>query len=239
MAITQKKVAKLLGPVWAKYMWKQFKRPYMKKLRRYVRKRRSETTVYPEDTKTVFRAFRETQLDEVKVVILGQDPYHDGSADGLAFSNSGGTMDNISPSLKNILKEVENDVGFKSPAPDPDLSRWAEQGVLLLNTALTVEEGQAGSHCGIGWEQFTKRAVYLCSEKQQPVVFILWGNHAKNFAQTTSPNTPVPVDPFVDNEILRAYHPSPLSASRGFFGCEHFSKTNKYLKKYSLEPIDW
>jgi len=226
-------------------LWKEFNKKYLRHVQKYIAHRRKKTNVYPKSD-DVFRAFRECDPDDLKVIILGQDPYYNGMADGLAFSNRGYDYDECSPSLKNIFQEIENDVGFTTPAPDPDLTRWAQQGVLLLNTALTVEKGNPNSHQQIPvkdgtanlWRRFTETAVEICSAMDQPTVFMLWGNHAKSFlGEGCKPSNIDPLKP--GNRILRAYHPSPLSASRGFFGCEHFSKANKFLTKHELDPIDW
>lgn len=233
-------------------LWKEFNKKYMRIIQKFVRKERNNHTIYP-DKEDVFRAFRLTSPSNLKVVILGQDPYHDSSADGLAFSN-GGDYQNISPSLKNIFKEIENDVGFKDVAPDPDLSRWAEQGVLLLNTCLTVREGEANSHSKIGgeklWQRFTKKAVRICSAITKPIVFMLWGNHAKSFIKDIPPTIdPLKVKGFMDedesgeNKILQAYHPAAELYQNyddiAFFGCNHFSKCNEFLKNKGIDTIDW
>jgi len=233
-------------------LWKEFNKKYMRYLQKFVRKERKKYTVYP-DKEDVFRAFRLCSPSDLKCVILGQSPYHTGEADGLAFSN-GGDYQNISPSLQNIFKEVENDVGFKDVAPDPDLSRWAEQGVLLLNTSLTVREGDADSHLKIDgkklWQRFTKKALRICSAITKPVVFMLWGSHAKSFIKDTPPTIdPLKVKGFMDedesgeNKILQAYHPAAELYRNydkiAWFGCSHFSKANKFLKSKGIETIEW
>jgi len=193
----------------------------------------STKTIYPEP-ENIFRAFRACPISKLKVVILGQDPYHDGSATGLAFSNR--DLLRISPSLRNILKEVESDCynGLKIDQ-DPDLSRWAEQGVLLLNTALTVEKGNPGAHAKL-WAPFTKCVLEAISKECPAIVYLLWGAHAKGYLEHISRET---------NFILASPHPSPFSADKGFFGNKHFSKTNEILKEVgiSLEvdnyEIEW
>ena len=174
----------------------------------------------------IFRAFTLTPLDEVKVVILGQDPYHGvGQANGLSFSVEMGRK--IPPSLRNILKEVMDDT---AGMPIPDLSRWAEQGVFLLNSVLTVEEKKPGSHAHLGWEKFTNEVITIISNRKQGVVFMLWGQYAQK------------KEAFIDSSkhlILKAPHPSPLSAHQGFMGCRHFSKANHYLMEKQHRPIQW
>ncbi len=176
----------------------------------------------------IFSAFYSTQFDDVKVVIIGQDPYHGpGQANGLCFSVNPGVE--IPPSLRNIFKEIQNDTGGGIPA-DGDLSRWARQGVLLLNASLTVREHQPKSHAGRGWEQFTDAAVHALAEKRDNIVFLLWGSDA------------IRKGAFIDRNrhlVLTSPHPSPLSAHRGFFGNRHFSKTNEYLRLHGKEPIQW
>jgi len=224
-------------------LWKEFNRKYMRYLQKFVRKEREKYTVYP-DKKDVFRAFRLCSPSDLKVVILAQNPYHDGSADGLAFSN-GGDYQNISPSLQNIFKEIENDLGFEQVAHDPDLTRWAEQGVLLLNTSLTVREGGAESHLTINgkklWQKFTEKAIRMCSMLDQPTVFMLWGNHAKDYVEM---DYNPPIDPLKEgNRILKAYHPAAEVYQNydkvAFFGCNHFSQTNEFLKSHNITPINW
>lgn len=176
----------------------------------------------------IFNALRYTDYDDVKAVIIGQDPYHGfGQAHGLSFSVPPGVP--IPPSLRNILTELAADVGCKPPSCG-DLTPWAKEGVLLLNDVLTVREGQAGSHDGIGWQYLTGRIVSLLNEREKPMVFLLWGNYAlRRRENITNPN----------HLVLTAPHPSPLSASRGFFGCRHFSKTNRFLTANGIKPINW
>lgn len=187
----------------------------------------SEEEVYP-PKESIFSAFQATPLEQVKVVLLGQDPYHgEGQANGLAFSVSRGVK--LPPSLRNIYKELQEDCGISMPEHG-DLTSWAKQGVLLLNTSLTVEMGKAGSHRNLGWEEVTDSAISLVNQKENPVVFILWGNHAH--AKQSLITNPLHL-------ILTSAHPSPLSAYRGFFGCKHFSKTNEFLKNNGETPIQW
>lgn len=183
--------------------------------------------IYPE-SKDIFNAFNSTPLDQVKVVILGQDPYHGPhQAHGLCFSVQPGIQP--PPSLQNMFKELRRDLGFEIPAHGC-LQSWAYQGVLLLNATLTVEQGRAGSHQGQGWETFTDRAIQLVNSECEGVVFLLWGSYAQKKAA------------FIDSSkhlVLKAPHPSPLSAHRGFIGCGHFSATNEYLQRSSRQGIDW
>ena len=189
----------------------------------FVKEEYRQRTVYPPGP-CIFSAFEHCPFDKVKVVILGQDPYHEpGQAHGLCFSVQDGTP--FPPSLVNIFKEYSDDLGYPTPKSG-DLTRWAENGVLLLNTVLTVRGGMAASHRGIGWEQFTDRIITLLNERKEPIVFLLWGSFAKSKrALITNPN----------HHVLTAAHPSPLSAYNGFFGCRHFSKANALLPA----PIDW
>jgi uracil-DNA glycosylase len=176
----------------------------------------------------IFNAFNLTPFDKVKVVILGQDPYHGpGQAHGLSFSVPDGVP--FPPSLQNIFKELHDDLGVPM-ARSGNLEKWAREGVLLLNASLTVRAGQAASHSRHGWEQFTDAAICALSERREHLVFILWGNYA--IAKQAL------IDP-TKHLILKSVHPSPLSASRGFFGCHHFSQTNNYLEEHGIEPIDW
>lgn len=196
-------------------------------LAEYVRAEYSRTTVFPPAGK-IFAAFDICPFSRVKVVIIGQDPYHDiGQAHGLAFSVPKGVL--FPPSLRNIFKEISQDLNTPPPT-DGDLTRWAEQGVLLLNSSLTVRAHTPASHSTIGWERVTDAAIAALSAGREHIVFLLWGAHARRKAE------------FIDRSkhlILEAPHPSPLSASRGFFGCRHFSKTNEYLTAHGIEPIKW
>ncbi len=201
---------------------------YYKKLKEEIDKRYETTTVFPEK-QNIFKAFSLTKLDNLKVVILGQDPYHGfGQAQGLAFS----TPANIKnpPSMQNILKEIHSDLGKKSFCEDGDLTSWAKQGVLLLNTILTVEEGNPKSHHSLGWEVFTDNIIKYISDNCEDTIFILWGSPA--ISKTKLIDTK-------KHHILTAPHPSPLSSYRGFFGCKHFSQTNNILKSLNKEAIIW
>ena len=201
---------------------------YYKKLKEEIDKRYETTTVFPEK-QNIFKAFFLTKLDNLKVVILGQDPYHGfGQAQGLAFS----TPANIKnpPSMQNILKEIQSDLGKKSICEDGDLTPWAKQGVLLLNTILTVEEAKPKSHHNLGWEVFTDNIIKYISDNCEDTIFILWGSPA--ISKTKLIDTK-------KHHILTAPHPSPLSSYRGFFGCKHFSQTNKILKSLNKEAIIW
>ena len=193
----------------------------------YVAQRRQITTVFPAP-ENVFNALRQTEFDDVKVVILGQDPYHGvGQAHGLSFSVQSGVS--FPPSLQNIFQELVDDVGCTWPTSG-DLTKWAQQGVLLLNTVLTVEQGQANSHKGMGWEVFTNRIIQVLNERSKPIVFILWGRPAQMKQQLiTNPH----------HVVLTAPHPSPLSAYRGFFGSKPFSQVNAYLRQWGEQTIDW
>ncbi len=201
---------------------------YYKSLEKEINKRYETTTVFPEK-QNIFKAFFLTKLDNLKVVILGQDPYHGfGQAQGLAFS----TPANIKnpPSMQNILKEIQSDLGKKSICEDGDLTPWAKQGVLLLNTILTVEESKPKSHHNLGWEVFTDNVIKYISDNCEDTIFILWGSPA--ISKTKLIDTK-------KHHILTAPHPSPLSSYRGFFGCKHFSQTNNILKSLNKEAIIW
>ena len=201
---------------------------YYKKLKEEIDKRYETTTVFPEK-QNIFKAFYLTKLDNLKVVILGQDPYHGfGQAQGLAFS----TPANIKnpPSMQNILKEIQSDLGKKSICEYGDLTPWAKQGVLLLNTILTVEEAKPKSHHNLGWEVFTDNIIKYISDNCEDTIFILWGSPA--ISKTKLIDTK-------KHHILTAPHPSPLSSYRGFFGCKHFSQTNNILKSLNKEAIIW
>jgi uracil-DNA glycosylase len=201
---------------------------YYKKLKEEIDKRYETTTVFPEK-QNIFKAFSLTKLDNLKVVILGQDPYHGfGQAQGLAFS----TPANIKnpPSMQNILKEIQSDLGKKSICEDGDLTPWAKQGVLLLNTILTVEEAKPKSHHNLGWEVFTDNVIKYISDNCEDTIFILWGSPAISKTKLIDRKK---------HHILTAPHPSPLSSYRGFFGCKHFSQTNNILKSLNKEAIIW
>lgn len=212
---------------WKEVLAPEFRKPYYRALYNKVKDEYEHHAVFPKAA-DMFNAFELTPYSCVKAVILGQDPYHnDGQAHGLCFSVQPGTE--IPPSLKNIYKELQDDLGCSIPN-NGYLTSWADQGVLLLNTVLTVRAHQAFSHRGIGWEQFTDAVITELNKADRPMVFMLWGRPAQEKAK------------MLDNPkhlILTAAHPSPLSASRGFFGCRHFSKCNEFLIKNGVEPIDW
>jgi len=216
-----------IDPSWNKVLFEEFQAPYFDKIRSFVRGEYQNKTIYP-PAKHIFKAFNSTPFDKVKVVIIGQDPYHgEGQAHGLCFSVNKGIK--IPPSLRNIFKEIESDIGC-CPSESGDLQRWADQGVLLLNNVLTVEKGKANSHKGIGWEAFTAKAIKELSSKRHGLVFLLWGRLAQEKESLID---------FDRHLVLKSVHPSPLSAYNGFFGCKHFSKTNAYLKSINKNPIDW
>ncbi len=205
----------------------EFGKEYYKKLYSFIVKEYQTQTVYPPKD-DVLRAFNLTPLSEVKVVILGQDPYHEpGQAHGLSFSVKKGIPK--PPSLENIYKELNSDLGVPIPRTG-DLTKWAKQGVLLLNASLTVRRGQADSHKGMGWEIFTDRVISLLNERKEPLVFILWGGKAK---------AKIPLITNKQHYIITSAHPSPLSASYGFFGSKPFSKCNAFLESRGIAPIDW
>ena len=212
---------------WLKPLSPEFKKPYYAKLYKTVKKEYSTHLIFP-PADDIFNAFAFTPLSQVKVVILGQDPYHNnGQAHGLCFSVKPDVE--IPPSLVNIYKELQDDCGCYIPN-NGYLEKWAREGVMLLNTVLTVRAHQANSHRGIGWEEFTDAAIRVLNEQDRPIVFMLWGRPAQ--LKKSMLNNP-------KHLILEAPHPSPLSAYRGFFGCKHFSKANEFLKANGLEPIDW
>ena len=212
---------------WNEILAEEMQKDYYQELQAFVQKRRAEVRVFPEE-KNVFNALELTPFESVKVVILGQDPYHGfGQAHGLSFSVQKGIP--LPPSLKNIYKELQEDIGGEVPI-EGDLSHWAKQGVLLLNTVLTVEEGNANSHKGMGWETLTNRLIESLNELKHPVIFILWGKPAQDKEKLiTNPN----------HVLLKAPHPSPLSAYRGFFGSKPFSKVNDILIQQGQTPICW
>ena len=212
---------------WKAHLASEFERPYFAELRRFVRDEYAARMVYPPAAQ-IFRAFDECPFDAVKVVILGQDPYHGASqANGLCFAVRSDIQ--APPSLQNIFKEIEADLGHPV-SRDPDLSRWARQGVLLLNATLTVRDGQAGSHQNKGWEQFTDAAVRALSRERDGLVFMLWGAYARRKGATIDR---------ARHLVLECAHPSPLSAHNGFFGCRHFSKANDALVAQGQTPIEW
>lgn len=212
---------------WKHRLQEEFDKPYFEALTQFVRNEYATTTVYPAG-REMFAAFDACPFDRVRVVILGQDPYHEpGQAHGLCFSVNDGVQ--FPPSLVNIFKEIANDVGKPVPASG-NLMRWAQQGVLLLNATLTVRAHQAGSHQNRGWETFTDAVIHRLAEEREHIVFILWGSYAQRKGA------------FIDRTrhlVLQSPHPSPLSAYRGFFGNAHFSRTNEYLVQHGYKPIDW
>ena len=212
---------------WNEILAEEIQKDYYQELQDFVQKRRAEVRVFPEE-KNVFNALELTPFESVKVVILGQDPYHGfGQAHGLSFSVQKGIP--LPPSLKNIYKELQEDIGGNLPT-EGDLTYWAKQGVLLLNTVLTVEEGNANSHKGKGWERLTNRLIESLNELKHPVIFILWGKPAQDKEKLITNSNHV---------ILKAPHPSPLSAYRGFFGSKPFSKVNDILIQQGQTPIRW
>jgi uracil-DNA glycosylase len=212
---------------WKQQLQQEFEKPYFIQLTEFVRLEYASQKIYP-PAKLIFNAFDQCPFDRVKVVILGQDPYHGpGQAHGLCFSVNDGV--DFPPSLQNIFKEIKADTGVPIPTSG-NLERWAQQGVLLLNATLTVRAHQAGSHQRKGWEQFTDAVIHLVAEKLENVVFILWGNYAISKGEFVDPRR---------HFVLKSVHPSPLSASRGFFGNKQFSSTNSYLIEHGKEPIKW
>lgn len=212
---------------WREILDDEFHKPYFDELVGFVKSEYATTEVYPKGS-NIFRAFDKCPFDKLKVVIIGQDPYHGpGQANGLCFSVGEGVP--FPPSLQNIFKEVHADTGAEIPSTG-ELERWAEQGVLLLNAVLTVRAHQAASHAGRGWEHFTDAVVRAIAERKEGIVYMLWGSYAQKKGAIADPRR---------NLILRAVHPSPLSAYRGFFGCRHFSQANDYLKSIGKEPIVW
>jgi len=212
---------------WKPFLEDEFKKKYMEEIKTFLIKcSKNNEVIYPHP-RDIFRSFELTTFDNVKVVILGQDPYHgQNQAHGLAFS----VQKNVPkpPSLKNIIKEISEDLKIEKRSSG-DLTNWAKQGVLLLNTCLTVSPGKPGSHSHLGWQEFTDSVIKAVDTKDR-IVFILWGSYARKKKELLSNNK---------NLILEAPHPSPLSAHRGFFGCKHFSKTNQFLHKHEIKDIDW
>jgi len=221
------KINPVLEESWKKILEEEFGKPYFSNLKQFILAEKKKYRIFPPGSQ-IFHSFNRTPFEKVRVVILGQDPYHGtGQAHGLCFSVPDGIPK--PPSLINIFKEIETDLGIPSPATG-NLSRWADQGVLLLNATLTVRENQPGSHQNKGWETFTDAAIMQLSERRNGLIFVLWGNYAG--AKTA----------LIDvsrHFILAAAHPSPLSASRGFFGCRHFSQINNLLKQMGVQEINW
>ena len=217
-----------IDPTWYEALKGQFEAPYFAQLKEFLVAERQQYTCYPPGSR-IFNAFDSTPFDKVRVVILGQDPYHEaGQAMGLCFSVPQGVQ--VPPSLVNIIKEINSDLGTAIPTTCGDLTGWAEQGVLLLNATLTVRAHQAGSHQHHGWETFTDAAISALDKHRSGIVFLLWGSHAIAKRKLIDP---------LRHHVLTAPHPSPLSAYRGFFGCRHFSRTNNILVQQGLQPIDW
>ncbi len=216
-----------IGNSWDELLQDEFKKEYYLKLREFLKKEYSTYRVYP-DMNDIFNALKLTDYNDVKVVILGQDPYHEpGQAHGLSFSVKPGVT--RPPSLRNIYKELQDDIGFQIPESGY-LEKWAREGVLLLNACLTVRKGEANSHQNQGWEIFTDRVIEILAKREKPMVFMLWGSYARAKKKIIGQGKHL---------ILEAPHPSPLSAHRGFMGCRHFSKANQFLKQQGLEPVDW
>jgi uracil-DNA glycosylase len=216
-----------LDELWRVHLGNEFSKPYFLKLKQFLKKEKQEHDIYP-SIQNVFNAFKSTPLNAVKVVVLGQDPYHgEGQAHGLSFSVPKGIK--IPPSLRNIYKELATDVGFEVPIHG-DLSNWANEGVLLLNSVLTVRKSDAGSHQKKGWEILTDSCIKLISDNNDGVVFLLWGNYAKQKQILINTDK---------HFVLTSVHPSPFSAYNGFFGCKHFSKTNNILINQDKKPINW
>lgn len=218
-----------IAPGWKNVLWEEFNKEYFNTITDQLKtEKQSKHIIYPPGS-LIFNAFNTTDFEKVKVVIIGQDPYHGaGQAHGLSFSVQKGIKP--PPSLINIFKEIENDVGIKMPRVNGDLTPWADQGVLLLNASLTVRANQPNSHAGIGWNLFTDAVIKKLNDTRNQLVFILWGNFAKEKGN------------HIDSKkhlVLKAAHPSPFAADKGFFGCKHFSKTNQYLIQHGKEPIDW
>lgn len=213
---------------WENALEEEFGKEYFKELTDFVKEEYQNGSVYPHP-KDIFHAFELTPFDTTKVVILGQDPYHgQGQAVGLSFAVNDGVR--LPPSLQNLFKELESDLGKPLENRGGDLRRWAEQGVLLLNATLTVRAGQAGSHQGKGWEQFTDAAIKALSDTREHVVFILWGNYARQKKALIDTSKHL---------VIESAHPSPFSAANGFFGSKPFSRTNEYLAQQGIEPINW
>jgi uracil-DNA glycosylase len=216
-----------IEPTWQPLLQPEFDKPYFWQLAGFVKQEYATKTIYPAG-KNIFNAFNLCPFPEVKVVIIGQDPYHEPmQAHGLCFSVQDGVQ--FPPSLQNIFKEISDDMGVPMPTSG-NLERWARQGVLLLNSILTVEAHKAASHSGKGWETFTDKVIEIVSQKADHVVFMLWGSYARNKGRVIDTSKHL---------VLTAVHPSPLSVYRGFFGCKHFSKANEWLVAHGKQPINW
>ena len=211
---------------WYDLLKDEFSKQYFLDLQEFLRNEYTNYTIYPEE-KNIFNALNSVPFDKVKVVIIGQDPYHEPrQAQGMSFSVPEDV--DIPPSLVNIMHEIESDLGVKC-YDNGNLTRWAKQGVLLLNTVLTVRKGMANSHKDKGWEKLTRKIIELLGQRKKPIVFLLWGSYAQSYQDLIAPW----------HLVLKAPHPSPLSAYRGFFGCKHFSKCNQFLIEHGQTPIDW
>ncbi|MBE5745932.1 MAG: uracil-DNA glycosylase [Clostridiales bacterium] len=212
---------------WYELLKEEFEKSYFQNLQNFLDEEYSNFTIYPK-VENIFNALNKVKYDDVKVVIIGQDPYHEpNQAHGLSFSVESDVK--LPPSLQNIYKEIKNDLGIEI-SKSGNLTCWAKQGVLLLNTVLTVRRGQANSHKDKGWETLTSKILEILNKREKPIVFLLWGNSAKKIGEKITNN---------NHLKLFSAHPSPLSAYNGFFGCKHFSKTNEFLEKVGQKPIDW
>lgn len=211
---------------WYDLLKDEFGKQYFLDLQDFLKNEYANYIIYPEE-KNIFNALNALPFDKVKVVIIGQDPYHEpGQAQGMSFSVPEDV--DIPPSLVNIMREIESDLGVKCEK-NGNLTRWAKQGVLLLNTVLTVRKGMANSHKDKGWERLTRKIIEILGQRKEPIVFLLWGSYAQSYQELIAPW----------HLVLKAPHPSPLSAYRGFFGCKHFSKCNQFLIEHGQTPIDW
>lgn len=211
---------------WYDLLKDEFGKQYFLDLQDFLKKEYANYIIYPEE-KNIFNALNAVPFDKVKVVIIGQDPYHEPrQAQGMSFSVPEDV--DIPPSLVNIMREIESDLGVKCEK-NGNLTRWAKQGVLLLNTVLTVRKGMANSHKDKGWERLTRKIIEILGQRKEPIVFLLWGSYAQSYQELIAPW----------HLVLKAPHPSPLSAYRGFFGCKHFSKCNQFLIEHGQTPIDW
>lgn len=211
---------------WYDLLKDEFEKPYYKNLEKFLENEYNTKTIYPKP-ELVFNSINHIKFEDVKVVIIGQDPYHEpNQAHGLSFSVENGVQ--LPPSLVNIFKEIKQEYGFENT--NGNLKNWVKQGVLLLNSVLTVQKGHANSHKGMGWENLTQRIIDLLAQRKDPLVFILWGSSAQKIAEFVDPKKHL---------VLKSVHPSPLSAYGGFFGCNHFKKANQFLKEHGKTEIDW
>ena len=211
---------------WYELLKDEFEKPYYQKLSNFLEKEYATKTIYPVPEK-VFNSINHVKFDDVKVVVIGQDPYHEpNQAHGLSFSVENGVE--LPPSLVNIFKEIKSEYGYQNT--NGNLKNWVKQGVLLLNSVLTVQKGHANSHKGMGWENITQKIIDLLNDRKDPLIFILWGSSAQKVGANINKNTHL---------VLKSVHPSPLSAYGGFFGCNHFKKANEFLKEHGKTEIDW